>query len=80
MTIRGMPAASAGRVSATAGPAGDTELRAIETVGGVITDLVGIAERLPVRHDELESIARILDRLSQEISEAATLLRAIPNQ
>lgn len=53
---------------------------AIETVGGVITDLVEIAERLPVRPGEAEPVARILDRLAEEISEAAQLLRSAGEQ
>jgi hypothetical protein len=53
---------------------------AIETVGGVITDLVQIAERLPVRPGEAEPVARILDRLAEEISEAAQLLRSAGGQ
>jgi hypothetical protein len=51
------------------------EVEAIETVGGVITDLVEVAERLPVKPDQAEKIARILDRLSQEIAEAAAMVR-----
>jgi hypothetical protein len=55
---------------------GNPELEAIETVGGVMTDLVEIAERLPVRPDQAERVARMLDRLSEEIAEAAGMLRA----
>jgi hypothetical protein len=51
------------------------EVAAVETVGGVLTDLVGLAERLPVPPGQAEETARILDRLSQEISEAAAMLR-----
>jgi hypothetical protein len=52
------------------------EVEAIETVGGVITDLVEVAERLPVQPGQSEQIARILDRLSEEIAAAAGQLRA----
>jgi hypothetical protein len=48
---------------------------AIATVGGVLTDLVNVAERLPVSPGQAEALARILDRLSQEISEAAAMVR-----
>jgi uncharacterized protein YukE len=34
-----------------------------------------VAERLPVRPDQAEELARILDRLAKEISEAAAMLR-----
>ncbi len=57
-------------------PCGDIEVEAVATVGGVLSDLVGIAERLPVRADQAEPMAKILDRLSAEISEAAALIRA----
>jgi hypothetical protein len=52
------------------------EVEAIETVGGVLMDLTEVAERLPVRPDQIEKTARILDRLSEEIAEAAQMLRA----
>ncbi len=51
------------------------DVHAVETVGGVLTDLVEIAERLPVRPDQSEAIARILERLSDELREAAELIR-----
>jgi hypothetical protein len=51
------------------------EVEAIETVGGVLIDLTELAERLPVRPDQIEKTARILDRLAEEISEAAVMLR-----
>ncbi len=59
-----------------ANPAGSSEIDAINTVGGVLTDLVGVAERFPVPAGQVEAVARILDRLSEEIAEAAGLLRA----
>jgi hypothetical protein len=54
----------------------DVEVEAVATVGGILTDLVEVAERLPVRADQVEPVARILDRLGQEISEAAAMIRA----
>jgi hypothetical protein len=51
------------------------ELEAIETVGGVLTDLIDLAEQLPVKPGQAEPSARILDRLSEELAEAAGLLR-----
>jgi hypothetical protein len=50
-------------------------IEAIETVGGVVTDLVEVAELLPVPASEAERVAQILDRLSEELAEAAGLLR-----
>jgi hypothetical protein len=52
------------------------EVQAVETIGGVITDLVTLAERLPVAPDQVEPVARILDSLAGEISEAARMFRA----
>ena len=54
------------------------EVAAVQTVGGVLTDLVEVAERLPVPPDQAEPVARILDRLSQEITQAAAMLRGGP--
>jgi hypothetical protein len=54
----------------------DLEVEAVATVGGVLTDLVEVAERLPVRADQVEPVARILDRLAQEIGQAAAMIRA----
>ena len=39
------------------------EVQAVETIGGVISDLVTVAERLPVPPDQAEPVAQILDRL-----------------
>jgi hypothetical protein len=50
-------------------------IEAIETVGGVVTDLVEVAELLPVPASEAERVAKILDRLSEELAEAAGLFR-----
>jgi hypothetical protein len=46
------------------------------TIGGVLTDLAEVAERLPVPPDKAEAVARKLDRLAEEITEAAGMLRA----
>ncbi len=52
------------------------EAEIVETIGGVMTDLVEIAEQLPVRADQAEATARMLDRLSEELGEAASMLRS----
>ena len=52
------------------------EVEAIETIGGVMTDLVEITEQLPVRPGHADAAASILDRLSEELGEAAAMLRA----
>jgi hypothetical protein len=51
------------------------EVEVVETIGGVLTDLLEVAERLPVPADQTERIARILDRLAEELGEAAAILR-----
>jgi hypothetical protein len=53
------------------------EVAAVQTVGGVLADLVEVAERLPVPPEQAEATARILDRLSEEIIEAAAMLRGL---
>jgi hypothetical protein len=53
----------------------DVDVAAVQTVGAVLTDLVEVAERLPVPPGQAEATARILDRLSEEITEAAAMLR-----
>lgn len=53
------------------------EVQAVETIGGVISDLVTVTERLPVQPDQAEPVAQILDRLAEEISEAARMFRAM---
>ena len=52
------------------------EVQAVETIGGVISDLVALAERLPVASGQAEPVARSLDSLAAEISEAARMFRA----
>ena len=51
-------------------------VEAIEAIGEVLTDLVELAEQLPVQLDQAEPSARVLDRLSEELREAAEMLRA----
>jgi hypothetical protein len=58
-----------------ASKAADVDVAAVQTVGAVLTDLVDVAERLPVPPDQAEHIARILDRLSEEIADASAMLR-----
>jgi hypothetical protein len=58
-----------------ASQAADVDVAAVQTVGAVLTDLVEVAERLPVPAERAEETARILDRLSEEITEAAAMLR-----
>lgn len=57
-------------------PARNPEVQAAATIGGVLTDLVEVAEQLPVPSGQAEAVARILDRLAEEIAEAAGMLRA----
>jgi hypothetical protein len=54
------------------------EVTAIQTVGGVLTDLVEIAGQLPVPAGRIDQVAGILDRLAEEIAEAAAMLRQVP--
>jgi hypothetical protein len=51
------------------------QIAAITTLSGVLTDLVELAGRLPAPPDQVEPTARILDRLAEEIAEAAAFLR-----
>jgi hypothetical protein len=51
------------------------QVAAIQTLSGVLTDLVELAGRLPAPASQVEATARILDRLSEELAEAAALLR-----
>jgi hypothetical protein len=53
------------------------EVTAVETVGGVLTDLVEVAGMLPVPPGRARDVARILDRLAEEIGQAAGMLRAV---
>ena len=59
-------------------PERNPEITAIETIGAVLTDLVEIAGQLPVPGDRIDQVARILDRLAEEIAEAAAMLRQVP--
>ena len=51
------------------------EVEAIVTVGSAAIDLAEVVEMLPVPASEAERVAKILDRLSEELAEAAGLLR-----
>ena len=57
---------------------GELHVQVTSTLGGVLTDLVEVAEWLPVPPSRAETAARILDRLAEEIAEAASLLRQLP--
>lgn len=49
--------------------------RARDTLRGVLTDLEKVVDDFPVPDAQLERTARILDKLSEELAEAAGLLR-----
>jgi hypothetical protein len=66
------------QASPTDHPERNPEVTAVTTLGGVLTDLVEIAGRMPVPAGQIEHVARILDRLSEEIAEAAAMLRQVP--
>jgi hypothetical protein len=51
------------------------EVEAIETIGEVTSELVTVAEGLPVPAGRAEDIARILDRCSEDLKEAAAMIR-----
>jgi hypothetical protein len=51
------------------------QAKARETVRAVAADLGGVADVLPVQPEQVEAKARILDRLSEELAEAAGMLR-----
>ena len=55
-------------------------IEAIEIVGEVTAELVSVAERLPVPADRAEDAARILDRCSEELKEAASMIRVAVQQ
>lgn len=61
-------------------PAPDTAITAAATISGVLTDLNEVLRHLAVPMDELqtEHEARILGRLSEELTEAAAMLRGKP--
>ena len=50
-------------------------IEAVVTIGSAVTDLVEVAEMLPVPASDTERVARMLDRLSEELAEAAGMLR-----
>ncbi len=51
------------------------QAEARETVKAIATDLGEVANLLPAQPEQLEAKARILDRLSEELAEAASMLR-----
>jgi hypothetical protein len=51
------------------------EVAAAVTIGSVLTDLVDVAERIPVQPDRAEATARIVDRLAEELTEASAMIR-----
>jgi hypothetical protein len=53
------------------------QTEAAATIGGVRTDLAEIAGELPVGPHRAEHVARILDRLAEEIGQAAHLMRQV---
>lgn len=48
---------------------------AVEMVGETLKELTTVAETLPVAVVDAEKTAKILDRLSEDLAEAATLVR-----
>jgi hypothetical protein len=48
------------------------------TIGGVLTDLSELAGELPISAARIEHVARLLERLSEELTEAAAMLRGQP--
>ena len=66
--------------SSNSRPAGAPEIDFIEAVGSVVADLIEVAGRLPVPAEQAERSAKILDRLAEELAEAAAMLRALPGQ
>lgn len=58
-------------------PVTPTIPQVVETVRGVLIDLTEVPGRLAALHpQDAEATARILERLSEEITEAAMMLRA----
>jgi hypothetical protein len=51
------------------------EVDAIEIVGEAARELVAAAEQLPAQPGQAEALARIFDRISEDVAEAAVLIR-----
>jgi hypothetical protein len=51
------------------------EVEAIEIVGETTRELVAAAEQLPAQPERAEALARVFDRLSEDLAEAAKLIR-----
>jgi hypothetical protein len=64
--------------NATDEPASPAGTEPAGTIRGVLTDLSEVAEELPVSAARIEHVARLLDRLSEELTEAAAMLRGQP--
>jgi len=62
----------------TAHPERNPEVTVVQTLGAVLSDLVDIVGRMPVPADQVEQVATTLDRLSEEIAQAAGMLRQVP--
>ena len=58
----------------------DRDVEAIKTIGAVITDLVALAESMPVQPGRAEVSDRMLDRRAEEITEAAARLRTAQSE
>ncbi len=44
-------------------------------IGETLAELTAVTETLPVATGDAEGVAKILDRLSEDLAEAATLVR-----
>jgi hypothetical protein len=65
---------------AAAVPGSGPGVEVTSTLRAVITDLAELVGELPVPADQVEASARILDRLAEEITEAAAMLRAAQDE
>ena len=51
------------------------EIDATEMIAETLQELVTLAESLPVAAKDAERTAKVLDRLSEDLAESATLIR-----
>jgi hypothetical protein len=58
----------------------EPEITLTETVRATLADLTELAKRLPAAASQRDGSAVILDRLSEELAEAAAMLRALPGR
>lgn len=56
-------------------PSGRLWVEARETVRAAAADLAEVAAQFPVQPEQVEAKARILDQLSEELTQAARMLR-----